>query len=200
MAGPSPSCVAGCLWRGCLHSHKLMVRNLLSWGWIWPWSLDPVLICANPTPGQVGRGDDASGWAALVPWPVWNWMAVSPLWWRGHCPLCLAQCTKTKEMIGLLHKQLLLKLPALKGKERAGATGTVCFSLGCAESEAWVEFITASIWFILRMNKYTSSTYLNGKEWCLRTLINLKKSDFNFCGTVLDLFLCIPFLMMFFDF
>lgn len=68
------------------------------------------------------------------------------------------------EMIGLLHKQLLLKLPALKGKERAGATGTVCFSLGCAESEAWVEFITASIWFILRMNKYTSSTYLNGKE------------------------------------
>ena len=60
-------------------------------------------------------------------------------------------------MIGLLHEQLLLKLPA-------GAAGTVCFSLGYAESEAWVEFIIASIWFILRMNKYTSSTYLNGKE------------------------------------
>ena len=67
-------------------------------------------------------------------------------------------------MIGLLHEQLLLKLPALKRKERAGAAGTVCFSLGYAESEAWVEFIIASIWIILRMNKYTSSTYLHGKE------------------------------------
>lgn len=63
-----------------------------------------------------------------------------------------------------LCKQLLLKLFASKGEQRAGGHWDRLLLIRLCREHSWVEFISTLRWFILRMSKYTSSTYLNGKE------------------------------------
>ena len=52
----------------------------------------------------------------------------------------------------------------LEGRAEGGGHWDCLLLIRLCREHSWVEFISTVRWFILRMSKYTSLTYLNGKE------------------------------------